>query len=358
VVNGVVALNFDLRAVGSNLLPNAGFDDYPISGLWAGQPFAETNVGLYANMLFYSGEQASDLRVLTAGATSWMGAVLPVMPTSPYTVRVKFRPGYDSRFGSSWLTNPNQKASLWVDEYDALGAQVGARRYVWATVTSENIDQWQTLEVSFTSAGSTATMEIGAYVVLTDVYSATLGRAIYDDFELNGPVVPGSKIAAVKAQADGSTARMTGEVVTASFDGFFYVEESDRTSGIRVNGTAQAGDAVDVTGTVSTVNGERVITNATLFARSTGPIPAPLGLNNRDSGYGLSAVGLYVVMWGTVDSVGTGFFTMTDGSGTSLKVYGSATLNDYVRVAGALGAELSGATPVPVLRAVSVAKKD
>jgi len=93
-------------------------------------------------------------------------------------------------------------------------------------------------------------------------------------------------------------------------------------------------------------------------------MPKPLGMNNKAvaADAGLSGVGLYVTAWGRVDAVGGNPFTLTDGSGASLKVYApsgySAIAGDYVKVIGALGAELSGTDAVSVLRAVSVTKAD
>lgn len=65
-----------------------------------------------------------------------------------------------------------------------------------------------------------------------------------------------------KAFADGATMSLKGVVVTAAFNGYFYVEDTDRRSGIRVISTTPVheGDVVDVTGTLATVDGERRIT--------------------------------------------------------------------------------------------------
>jgi hypothetical protein len=163
---------------------------------------------------------------------------------------------------------------------------------------------------------------------------------------------------------DESYVGITGKVVSSAFDGFFYIEEGDRTSGIKVTGTAAAGDLVTVIGWLRTVNGERTLVSTSVSAAAGGTIPKPLGMNNKavEGQSGLSGVGLYVTTWGRADTVGGNPFTLTDGSGASLKVYApsgySATPSDYVKVIGALGAELSGADVVPVLRAVSVTKAD
>jgi subtilisin family serine protease len=69
----------------------------------------------------------------------------------------------------------------------------------------------------------------------------------------------------VPAQArllgDGNQVTLKGVSVTARFNGFFYVQDSARTGGIRVvwPGTVTEGAVVDVTGTLATVDGERRI---------------------------------------------------------------------------------------------------
>jgi len=124
-----------------------------------------------------------------------------------------------------------------------------------------------------------------------------------------------------------------------------------------------AGHVINVFGKVETVDGEKQITCVALTRTGSGTVPAPVGLNNRATApVGLSAVGLRCTVWGRVDAVGGNPFTIDDGSGLNLKVYGpsgySAVPNDYVAVVGVLGSEISGTDTVPVMRAQSVEKKD
>ena len=61
--------------------------------------------------------------------------------------------------------------------------------------------------------------------------------------------------------ADDSPVTISGVVVTAVFDGFFYVEDADRSAGIRIISTEPVtrGATLDISGTMSTSNGERAI---------------------------------------------------------------------------------------------------
>ena len=74
------------------------------------------------------------------------------------------------------------------------------------------------------------------------------------------PVSPIS-VAAAKAMADGRLVKLSGVVVVSALPGAAYVEETTRIAGIRVN-CAQPltlGDVVTLTGVLTTVSGERVL---------------------------------------------------------------------------------------------------
>jgi len=59
---------------------------------------------------------------------------------------------------------------------------------------------------------------------------------------------------------DGTAISLSGLTVTAVFDGYYYVQEPDRSSGIRVLGSGVSeGQMVDVSGSLATVDGERAI---------------------------------------------------------------------------------------------------
>jgi hypothetical protein len=59
-------------------------------------------------------------------------------------------------------------------------------------------------------------------------------------------------------------------VVTGVFNGFFYAEEPDRHSGIRVEwpGQVYVGDTVNVSGYMGTASGERIIKAAEVTLNS------------------------------------------------------------------------------------------
>lgn len=73
--------------------------------------------------------------------------------------------------------------------------------------------------------------------------------------------VPEVNINEAKALPDGSDIKIKSRVVSAVYAGAFYLEEPNRSSGIKVisNTTVQLGSIVNVTGRINSVNGERYV---------------------------------------------------------------------------------------------------
>ena len=358
IITGEMTVDFDMFDVDGNLMFNPNFDDPAgwSTGGWAmvGAALPESNTAAWGLAHFFSVPQAIYMR--GPGAEPRVYQDVAVQPGKTYTASVQFMPTKDPRYSTVWGSNPEQTAALTVETLDATKASLGAEVKTFATVTVDNINQWQLLTYTIETDSNTRYLRVGGFAYMVENYDQTLARAIFDNFSLTGDAVPSAKVTDLKKLADGATAQMTGKVVTAKFNGYFYAEESDRTSGIRVTGDANVGDRVDVLGTMGTVGGERIINSTNVIQRSSGSNIAPLGMNGRSAKTGLSAVGLYLTVWGKVSAVNTagGFFTMSDGSQESLKVYGSATADDYVKVTGALGAEMSGTVVTPVMRSVTV----
>ncbi|MHB9037759.1 MAG: discoidin domain-containing protein [Armatimonadota bacterium] len=159
-------------------------------------------------------------------------------------------------------------------------------------------------------------------------------------------VIPVNTIAAAKAAANNTTIVLPAKTVTGNFGSFFYIEEDDRTSGIRVNATtsAVAGQKVVVSGTLTSVNGEYVIQDASVGTPAASAEIGPLGTANKNlDGAGLSTLGLLVKVWGAVTTgSGTNNFEITDGSGASLKVsapagYSAPAGGVFVNIKGVCG---------------------
>lgn len=169
-----------------------------------------------------------------------------------------------------------------------------------------------------------------------------------------------SAVIASAAQArtlpEGTVVALSGPVVTRAFSTFFYVENPNFASAIRVNcasGQAPAAEntAPTVTGVIRVVDGERAIDQASVVPGGSGSV-SPLGMPGRAITSGLIPQGMLVKLFGraTVASPTATSFTLNDGSPQSLPVelYGvqPPADGDYIAVTGALGANLDG----PVLR--------
>ncbi|MBP6964414.1 MAG: PQQ-binding-like beta-propeller repeat protein [Armatimonadetes bacterium] len=190
--------------------------------------------------------------------------------------------------------------------------------------------------------------------------------------------LPDHSIAKAKSAGDDDPIpeSLTGKIVTAGtnqFSGCFYVEEPDRSCGIRVvptSGTYVPGDVVTISaGTMATSDdGERFIDEATVSVTGSGEV-LPLGLPNRDiggcdfadgqtilqagvlNGRGLNNIGLLVKTWGVVTEVcpAEHCFYLDDGSALDDTTHTDAQSNPVlgIRVSwdwstgGVVGSELA-----------------
>ena len=138
-------------------------------------------------------------------------------------------------------------------------------------------------------------------------------------------------IAEAKAQPDGSYVKLAQKVVTGVFADHFYVQETNRASGIRVDGALSVtpGSLVDVTGKMWLDSGERQLVEAAVSdPLGTPGVPVPLSVSGVslgggafnaftpgvEGGYGLSNLGLLVRVYGKVSGKTSTGFRLDDGS--------------------------------------------
>ena len=165
----------------------------------------------------------------------------------------------------------------------------------------------------------------------------------------------------------GTTVNMPGKIVTAVFDDCVFVEEPDRTAGMRcaITGTdLQAGAVVGVSGTVSLSHGEAVLSDVAFsestFTGSVAPLGMPLQALFK---IGLDPTGLLIRVNGQVTKVGTGYFVICDGVSVQSN-YGAKGVEvrtttpsdvkagDYVAVTGVVCHEVTNSMVATVVRAV------
>ena len=166
--------------------------------------------------------------------------------------------------------------------------------------------------------------------------------------------------------------KLKNKIITASFDGAFYVEDSNRSSGLRIlfSQNVTPGDLAEITGQMVLDNEERTLqaTSVSSTAGNRSGIPTALYLNNRSvgggnffwnqngedcgqrgitRGSGLNNIGLLIKTSGAFTYVDASTFTIDDGSGVDIKcvVPDDVALNPgwtYVSVTGISSCEKDG----------------
>ena len=174
-------------------------------------------------------------------------------------------------------------------------------------------------------------------------------------------------------QLPNGTEVATSGVVSAVFTDFLNIESADRSAGIRVNKTAHGrsvGQIVDVTGTVDTLaTGERYINASDVTPTGGSGNILPFALTNKalggttlglqsgvEGGVGPNNIGLLIRTSGKVGTKGSGWFMIDDGSGVTVKVYGTVPGGTpYVVVTGASSCEKDGSLKIQrVIQATSI----
>ncbi|MFQ3549814.1 MAG: alpha-L-arabinofuranosidase C-terminal domain-containing protein [Armatimonadota bacterium] len=157
-------------------------------------------------------------------------------------------------------------------------------------------------------------------------------------------------ISSIKLQEDKAYVSISDVVVSAVFDGFIYVQDQNRTAGIRVktdNNNFEVGDIVRVVGEVDRSEPEIAIAAESITLISKNFSVKPMGMNNKTVGGGstdggqagvwswevvedennpenfidvwmcadgLNNIGLLVKTWGKVTHIGDGYMYIDDGS--------------------------------------------
>ncbi|MCL6518511.1 MAG: hypothetical protein K6T99_01645 [Armatimonadetes bacterium] len=189
-------------------------------------------------------------------------------------------------------------------------------------------------------------------------------------------------IAEAKCLPDNSLVQISGAVASTAKDEIgncIYVQNADRGCGIQLYFSdvppVVRGMVLDIQGMMATVNGERAILDPDLVEISSPISLRPVGLKNSDiggsdfhysegppvvgqkgvlGGTGLNNIGLLVRTWGHVESVGTDWFVINDGSNAHLKCYAPNLtlpgLNSLVMVTGISSCEESGSNLLRLLK--------
>jgi hypothetical protein len=257
--------------------------------------------------------------------------------------------------------------------WSALDPESGIQGYSFAIGTGPGVDD----VVCWTDVGTAASMS-RAGLPLAEGRSyyvsvvARNGASLVSEIGVSEPVVvvvgdAQKTIGAAKKRLAGTQVSLPGKVVTAVFDDCAFVEEADRSAGIRCVGPhtgIAVGSVVAVQGTVDSLYGETVLSGATYSAgEGTGSV-APLGMScDMFARVGLDPLGLLARTAGRVTRVGSGYFVIWDGSyaasprgGLGVEVRTKSgnlpPVGSFVGVTGIVCHELANSRVTTVIRAV------
>jgi len=208
----------------------------------------------------------------------------------------------------------------------------------WYNSPSDNFWQWTQLSKAVTPTGNIVTVFLDYWQEGTGGAGAYKWQVnAFDDAALAGPSLV--TLHDAKQVANGNYVYFGPVVIRAKFSGspnFFYVEEPDRSSGIRVNGSLvyDVGDKLNIGGAIGTATGERYVSlsRADILQVGYGGLD-PLGMTNLAMGGGSNGIvpgitdaagtnniGLLIKAWGRVTYINSTSFYLDDGSGVTLKV--------------------------------------
>ena len=222
--------------------------------------------------------------------------------------------------------------------YDHATVQVSNDGSSWATV-------WSNTSTSISdSAWSQQIYDISAVadgqptVYVRWGMGPTGGSVTYpgwniDDVEIRGILYESvSNLAAVKVRAENTQAMLQGKIVSAAYQGFFYIQEPGGYQGIRVvwPGSVTEGAPAVLRGALRTTDGEReIVAEGVTQGSYIGPVPPvgiglrwlggkdfgtpPAGQRGVSDGIGLNNIGTLVEVWGRITQIGAGYFYVNDG---------------------------------------------
>ena len=220
--------------------------------------------------------------------------------------------------------------------------KVSTYRYVWNNSPSHT---WTDTEAQWNDSTLTATAtSVGAWYFHARGYN---GDGISSGSVDLGPYYYGSGISSIAAATnnpDGTVVQITQYmIISATFNGRFYIQEENRTRGLRCDAhtVLPVGTRVKIKGTLATDNGERYLTNVTIVESVAGTAPRPFmmrtnGLggaspNQYTPGFSNNSnifnAGLLVRVAGRVKSIGSGYCVISDGTGGALTVRSTKTVS-------------------------------
>lgn len=185
------------------------------------------------------------------------------------------------------------------------------------------------------------------------------GAEVSSEIDAVADVPPAITVgAARRLPTNNSFTVISGAKVIATFPGEFWIEQPDRSAGLKIKSDAVVveGNVVEITGHVTDLDGDKVIEDAlvTVLDKTTAAV-SPIGLSGRAAASDVPQ-GLLVRVWGKRKTTGTGWFMLDDGSGRQVKVFGSSlpSENVFASVTGVLARDANGNPVVKTRRGTDI----
>lgn len=168
-----------------------------------------------------------------------------------------------------------------------------------------------------------------------------------------------SRIGDFKGLGTGTSGKIIRKQVTAKPggavpDATYYIEDNERSTGIRINTmkvtgvSIDTGDTIDVAGALKVApSGEKYLSATSVVKQTQSPFPAikPVGMNSF-AAVNKANQGMLVTVWGKVKTIGTNYFIISDGGKSTVKVTSGPLVkpgkDKFVRVIGIVSADTSG----------------
>jgi len=153
---------------------------------------------------------------------------------------------------------PTTSAAIGIDPTG--GTDMFSPNVVWTFDNLGNRTTYNLITVTTTAQASSATIFIRA---MSGGITSGYHTVYADDATFSAKMITATPNQ-IKTLPNGREISLKGCIVTAVFNGFFYVEDTARISGIRIvsSSAVQIGQKVDIAGTMDTINGERCVCNA------------------------------------------------------------------------------------------------
>lgn len=287
----------------------------------------EVHMRVDCNLLQQLGQPAQKVKIVDLAAPETITGTPPTIALSGWTP-ISFAASVVEK--GTGVFDPGQAFSLWGYRHELFPPEQGRTIFV-TPLAGQGLKTRDRMTVPLTTYNAVLIAEDGAEYPLTQ----TSGQVTIVPAP---PVVrsPGD----VKLRPDGAGAVLKGAVVTATpseTGGRLYVSDPGRSSGIgavAASSTLQAGDIVDISGPLTSVEGERLFTSAAITKTGARAPIAPLKITLRSlasgdwntsdgagqrgvtepPGANTSTVGMLVEVSGLVKSADGSFIYLDDGS--------------------------------------------